>query len=86
MSFELIRKRLVEGRPLVLDSDTGASFRARGVLLGSPGALGQLLRERPAEVARFPTVRQPNTVAVDPDTGRVWIASRSTGELQTIDP
>jgi methionine synthase I (cobalamin-dependent) len=51
MSFELIRKRLVEGRPLVLDSDTGASFRARGVLLSSPGALGQLLRERPTEVA-----------------------------------
>jgi methionine synthase I (cobalamin-dependent) len=51
MSFELIRKRLLEGRPLVLDSDTGASFRARGVLLSSPGALGQLLRERPAEVA-----------------------------------
>jgi methionine synthase I (cobalamin-dependent) len=50
MSFELIRKRLVEGRPLVLDADTGASFRARGVLLSSPGALGQLLRERPAEV------------------------------------
>ena len=50
MSFELLRKRLTEGRPLVLDSDTGASFRARGVLLGSPGALGQLLRERPAEV------------------------------------
>jgi len=50
MSFERLRKRLVEGRPLVLDSDTGASFRARGVLLGSPGALGQLMRERPAEV------------------------------------
>ncbi len=49
MSFELIRKRLVEGRPLVLDSDTGAAFRARGVLLNSPGAIGQLLRERPAE-------------------------------------
>ncbi len=51
MSFELIRKRLLEGRPLVLDSDTGASFRARGVLLNSPGALGQLLRERPSEVS-----------------------------------
>src|SRR3954469_21914862 len=51
MSFELLRKRLLEGRPLVLDSDTGASFRARGVLLNSPGALGQLLRERPTEVA-----------------------------------
>lgn len=50
MSFELLRQRLEQGRPLVVDSDTGASFRARGVLLSSPGALGQLLRERPAEV------------------------------------
>jgi methionine synthase I (cobalamin-dependent) len=50
MSFEQIRRRLLEGRPLVVDSDTGASFRARGVLLSSPGALGQLLRERPTEV------------------------------------
>jgi len=50
MSFEMLRQRLSQGRPLVVDSDTGASFRARGVLLSSPGALGQLLRERPAEV------------------------------------
>jgi len=38
------------------------------------------------EVARFPTVRQPNTVAVDSSTGRVFIGSRATGELQLIDP
>ncbi len=50
MSFEQLRNRLEGGRPLVLDSDTGASFRARGVLLNSPGALGQLLRERPNDV------------------------------------
>jgi 5-methyltetrahydrofolate--homocysteine methyltransferase len=50
MSFEVLRQRLAQGRPLVVDSDTGASFRARGVLLNSPGALGQLLRERPGEV------------------------------------
>ncbi|HKY38654.1 MAG TPA: homocysteine S-methyltransferase family protein [Polyangiaceae bacterium] len=50
MSFEQIRHRLSEGRPLVVDSDTGASFRARGVLLNTPGALGQLLREKPSEV------------------------------------
>lgn len=50
MSFEVLRQRLAQGRPLVVDSDTGASFRARGVLLSSPGALGQLLRERPGEV------------------------------------
>ncbi len=42
--------------------------------------------ERLTEVARFPTVRQPNTVAVDPDSGRIFVASRATGELQLIDP
>jgi len=50
MSFERIRHRLYYGRPLVLDADTGASFRARGVALDSPGALGLLLRQRPLEV------------------------------------
>jgi len=38
----------------------------------------------PREVARFPTVRQPNTVAVDPESGRVFVVGRTTGELQTI--
>lgn len=37
------------------------------------------------EVARFPTVRQPNTVAVDATTGRVFVGSRATGDLQLID-
>jgi methionine synthase I (cobalamin-dependent) len=50
MTFERIRHRLQSGRPLVVDSDTAASFRARGVELDSPGALGSLLRERPMEV------------------------------------
>lgn len=50
MSFDRIRHRLSNGRPLVLDADSGASFRARGVELDVPGTLGALLRERPAEV------------------------------------
>jgi methionine synthase I (cobalamin-dependent) len=50
MSYERLRHRLVAGRPLVLDSDVGAAFRERGVALDTPGALGQLLRERPREV------------------------------------
>ncbi len=39
-------------------------------------------RER---VRSFPTVRQPNSVAVDERTGRVFVAGRY-GELQLIDP
>jgi DNA-binding beta-propeller fold protein YncE len=34
----------------------------------------------------FPTVRQPNSVAVDPDSGRVFVASRRDGTLQLLDP
>lgn len=40
----------------------------------------------PREVARFPTVRQPNTVGTDPSTGRVFVASRTDGRLELIDP
>jgi DNA-binding beta-propeller fold protein YncE len=40
----------------------------------------------PRQIARFPTVRQPNTVGTDPDTGRVFVASRTDGLLQLIDP
>jgi 5-methyltetrahydrofolate--homocysteine methyltransferase len=50
MSFERIRHRLLQGRPLVVDADTGASFRARGVELDTPGSLGLLLRQRPGDV------------------------------------
>jgi len=38
------------------------------------------------QLRSFPTARQPNTVAVDPVTGRVFVASRTDGMLQIIDP
>jgi DNA-binding beta-propeller fold protein YncE len=40
----------------------------------------------PRVVAHFPTVRQPNTVAVDSATGRVFVAGRTGGQLELIDP
>lgn len=40
----------------------------------------------PREVTRLPTLRQPNTVTVDPSTGRVFVASPTEGALQLIDP
>ncbi|HEY5956445.1 MAG TPA: homocysteine S-methyltransferase family protein [Polyangiaceae bacterium] len=52
MSFESIKHRLFAGRPLVLDADTGASFRARRVELDAPGALGMMLRKSPDDVMR----------------------------------
>jgi DNA-binding beta-propeller fold protein YncE len=40
---------------------------------------------RPVLVRRLPTVRQPNSVAVDPRSGRAYVAGRA-GELQIIPP
>lgn len=38
------------------------------------------------EIARYPTVSKPNTVAVDTASGRVFVAGRANGELQILDP
>jgi hypothetical protein len=43
---------------------------------------GRTLRE----IARYPTVRQPNTVAVDPATGRVFVTGKTDGQLQILEP
>lgn len=50
MSFAAIQHRLHRGRPLVVDADTGAAFRARGVTVAGAGALGRLLRQDPKAV------------------------------------
>ncbi|MEO6091298.1 MAG: hypothetical protein ABIQ18_50170 [Umezawaea sp.] len=40
----------------------------------------------PVEKFRFPTVRQPDSVAVDPGSGRVFIASADGQGIQVISP
>ena len=40
---------------------------------------------RPRLVRTLPTVRQPNTIGVDPRSGRAYIAGRA-GELQIVEP
>jgi DNA-binding beta-propeller fold protein YncE len=41
---------------------------------------------QPVEKYRLPTVRQPNSVAVDPDSGRVFVASADGGGIQVVTP
>ncbi|HEV2820139.1 MAG TPA: hypothetical protein VGW11_06510 [Solirubrobacteraceae bacterium] len=41
---------------------------------------------QPQVLRRFPTVRQPNTLAVTPGGSRLFIASRANGTLQLLDP
>ncbi|MBB2991717.1 DNA-binding beta-propeller fold protein YncE [Mycolicibacterium iranicum] len=40
----------------------------------------------PREVARIPTVQNPYTVAVDPNTGRLFIAGVTAGVVQIVEP
>ncbi len=42
--------------------------------------------DQPERLRSFPTVRQPNTVAVEPGSRRVFVASRTDGTLQLITP
>lgn len=42
--------------------------------------------DEPREIVRLPTVRQPNTVAVDADTGRVFVAGTADGVVALVDP
>jgi len=41
---------------------------------------------RPHVLASYPTVRQPNDVAVDSRTGRVFVGGRADGVVQLLDP
>lgn len=65
--------------------------RRRGRLWVTQTAFNRVVEFRlgvraPTRVRSYPTVRQPNTVAVDEATGRVFVAGRSGGELQLLDP
>ncbi|MGH3466637.1 MAG: YncE family protein, partial [Thermocrispum sp.] len=56
-------------------------------LTGRNEVVGVDLSSTPPSVTeRVPTVRQPNTVAVDPATGRVFVAGKAGSELQIVDP
>jgi DNA-binding beta-propeller fold protein YncE len=41
---------------------------------------------QPSPVWTYPTIRQPNTVAVDPSNGDVFVGSRSDAQIQKIRP
>jgi hypothetical protein len=57
------------------------TLTARNEVVGLDVAGGE-----PVIVHRFPTVHQPDAVAVDPVSGRVYVVSASGAGLQVIDP
>jgi DNA-binding beta-propeller fold protein YncE len=46
----------------------------------------QLTGDQPVQKYRLPTVRQPDSVAVDPVSGRVFVASANGGGVQVMQP
>ncbi len=83
---------LVEGAPLDGGSPYGIAIdRERDELWVTLVAENRVVRYdveggSPEEIEDYPTVRQPNTVAVNSESGRVFIAGAEGGELQILDP
>lgn len=83
--LERIAEIEVAGRPYGLATDpetetVWVTLTERNQLVGLD-ATGDELRE----IARYPTVRQPNTVAVAPGARALWVTGTADGEVQRID-
>ncbi|WP_375486295.1 YncE family protein [uncultured Jatrophihabitans sp.] len=67
---------------LAVDATTGTvwvTLTARNEVVGV-----RVVGDRMSVIARYPTVRQPNTVAVDPGSHRVWVTGTDAGVVQLI--
>jgi DNA-binding beta-propeller fold protein YncE len=74
------------GRPYGIASDP-----ARGRLWVTETGRNRIVEldvdtPRPRILATFPTVRQPNTVTLDPTTGEVYVAGADAGVVQELHP
>ena len=81
----IARVPLPGGAPLGIAADPGRD-RVWVTLTGTNELVEIEASERPQRRRTFPTVRQPNSVAVDERTGRIAVASAAGDALQLIDP
>jgi hypothetical protein len=89
--FETKPELRLTRRVALLGSPYGVAVdRVRARLWATLTATNELVElsggARPRVLRRFPAVRQPNTVAVDPATGRVFVTGKVDGVLQLFDP
>jgi DNA-binding beta-propeller fold protein YncE len=83
--LQLTRRVFLPGAPYGVAYDPAR--RRLWVTMSRTNELAELrARGRPAVRRRFPAVRQPDTVAVDIVTGRVFVTGRVDGVLQALDP
>lgn len=83
--LELVRRVYLPGRPygIAIDEERHRLW----VTLTETNEVVELpAHGRPHVLRRFPTARQPDTVAVDEATGRVFVTGRHAGVVQLIDP
>jgi len=76
----------VPGRPYGIALD--AKRKRLWVTLTATNSLAEFMvgPAPPARVATFAFVRQPNSVAVDPNTGRVYVTGTGDGSIEILDP
>lgn len=82
--LRLVRRAGLPGRPYatVLDAQRGKLW----VTLTERNEVVQLTADgQPREQRRYPTVRQPDAIAVDEPSGRVFVAGDAGGVLQAFD-
>lgn len=83
--LQLVRRvRLMSG-PYGIALDA-ARARLWVTLTGSNRVVELPAHGRPHVLASYPTVRQPNDVAVDSRTGRVFVGGRADGVVALLDP
>ncbi len=84
-ALELVRRVHLPGGPYGIALDT-EKLRLWITLTATNEVVELPAHGRPHELRRLPTVPQPDGLAVDPVTHRVFVASRRDGTLQLLDP
>lgn len=82
--LRLVRRLAMRTSPYGIAIDTRRNRLF--VTLTGTNRLIKLWTNGPYRVADLPTVRQPDTVAVDERTGRAFVTGRAEGVLQLVDP
>ena len=83
--LELTRRLFLPGGPYGIAVDP-EQLRLWVTLPGRNEVVELPAHGRPHVVARYPTVRQPDSVAVDTSTGRAVVTGRTDGVLQLVTP
>jgi len=83
--LEEVARLPLDGSPYGLAADS-RSDTVWVTLTGRNEVVGlDVSGETPEEIDRYPTVRQPDTVAVSPGADAVWVTGRSDGVVQRVE-